>query len=132
MIRMPICLRIGPALLSLGNCLRSRTTFSGLEEFRNLRRAKSYELQAYIAISMCSGPAPGRRKNQACVFLCAGNCLAGALPLLKTPVQSVFRLVIDGSLHIDWWKPLGLESKSEHHAGRPPDLAFSVRGERCH
>lgn len=47
-----------------------------------------------------------------------------------TTVASVFRLVIEGSLHIDWWEPLDLESKSEHHAGRPLDLAFSVRGKK--
>jgi hypothetical protein len=28
----------------------------------------------------------------------------------RAPVQSVLRLVLDGTLHIDWWKPLSLES----------------------
>jgi len=29
----------------------------------------------------------------------------------KTPIQTVLRLVLDGTLHIDWWEPLGLGSK---------------------
>jgi hypothetical protein len=29
----------------------------------------------------------------------------------KTTVQNVLRLVLDGKLHIDWWKPLGLDSR---------------------
>jgi len=29
----------------------------------------------------------------------------------QTPVQTVLRLVLDGVLHLDWWKPLGLDSK---------------------
>jgi hypothetical protein len=31
----------------------------------------------------------------------------------ETPVavQSVLRLVLDGKLHIDWWEPLGLNSR---------------------
>ena len=28
----------------------------------------------------------------------------------QTPVQNVLRLVIEGTLHLDWWKPLGLDS----------------------
>jgi len=39
------------------------------------------------------------------------------LPLRKiceiseAAVQSVLRLVLDGAIHIDWWEPLGLESR---------------------
>ena len=29
----------------------------------------------------------------------------------KTASQTVLRLVLDGTLHIDWWEPLGLDSK---------------------
>lgn len=29
----------------------------------------------------------------------------------EVPVQSVLRLVLDGSIHIDWWEPLRLESR---------------------
>ena len=28
-----------------------------------------------------------------------------------TAVPSIFRLVIEQKLHVDWWEPLGLESK---------------------
>ena len=33
--------------------------------------------------------------------------------LSETPmaVQNVLRLVLDGKLHIDWWEPLGLDSR---------------------
>jgi hypothetical protein len=30
---------------------------------------------------------------------------------LHAPVQSVLRLVLDGTLHINWWEPLGLDSQ---------------------
>jgi hypothetical protein len=30
--------------------------------------------------------------------------------ITKVPVQSVLRLVIDGAVHIDWWKPLWLSA----------------------
>ena len=29
----------------------------------------------------------------------------------NAPVQTVLRLVLDGTLHINWWEPLGLDSK---------------------
>ena len=29
----------------------------------------------------------------------------------KASVQTVLRLVLDGTLHINWWEPLGLDSK---------------------
>ena len=53
-------------------------------------------------------------------------------------VPSVLRLVIEGMLHIDWWEPLGLESKvSITPIGRqtwpsPLGRATTVRGNRCH
>jgi len=52
----------------------------------------------------------------------------------KTAVQNVLRLVLDGTLHIDWWQPLGLDSRiSTTPIGRkvwpfpPPDLEARCR-----
>jgi hypothetical protein len=37
--------------------------------------------------------------------------LRGLCETSGTAVPSVLRLVIEGALHIDWWEPLGMESK---------------------
>jgi hypothetical protein len=58
--------------------------------------------------------------------------------ITKVPVQSVLRLVIDGAVHIDWWKPLCLTSTVSIAAiGRqewpsPPAFERSIAEEiRC-
>ena len=56
----------------------------------------------------------------------------------KTPgmtVPAVLRLVLDGALHIDWWEPLGLDSRiSNTPIGLqvwPVPIAWRFQEERC-
>jgi hypothetical protein len=37
--------------------------------------------------------------------------LGGLAETSQAPVQAVLRLVLEGTLHLDWWKPLGLDSR---------------------
>ena len=58
----------------------------------------------------------------------------------ETSIQTVLHLVLEGTLHIDWWEPLGLDSKvSIRPIGRavwpcPPSLFFQNHSEeaKCH
>jgi hypothetical protein len=44
------------------------------------------------------------------IFSATPQLPLGAFAGRSMMIQSVFRLVLDGVLHIDWWQPLGLES----------------------
>jgi hypothetical protein len=49
-----------------------------------------------------------------------------------TTVPTVFRLVIEGAVHIDWWQPLGLESKVGITPVGRQSWPSPCEEERCH
>lgn len=55
--------------------------------------------------------APAMREGIRRIFSAAPQVPLGAFAERPMMIQSVLRLVLDGTLHIDWWQPLRLESK---------------------
>ena len=76
------------------------------------------------------GPTSGRRKNPARVLLHAGNGLACALRNIRNDGSERASACDRGIAAYRLVGTPGPGVKSEHHAGRPPDLAFPVRGRK--
>jgi hypothetical protein len=85
-------------------------------------------------------PPPDRERVRRAFSSASDLPLSTVCQAAGTAVPSVLRLVLDGALHIDWWEPLGLESKvSITPVGRQawpcasPGLLQGPREEtRCH
>jgi hypothetical protein len=55
---------------------------------------------------------PPERERLRRVFSSTPELSLGALSeKSEAPLQAVLRLVLEGALHLDWWKPLGLDSR---------------------
>jgi hypothetical protein len=87
----------------------------------------------------CVTVPPGERERLHHALVSAPEIeLRSLCEVAKVPVQSVLRLVMDGALHIDWWKPVCLSSTvGRAPIGRqewpvPPSVARSLTEEiRC-
>jgi hypothetical protein len=87
----------------------------------------------------CVAVPQGERERVHHAFVSAPEIeLRSLCDVAKVPVQSVLRLVMDGAVHIDWWKPVCLSSTvGTAPIGRqewpvPPSVARSLTEEiRC-
>jgi hypothetical protein len=59
----------------------------------------------------CIAVPPGERERVLRAFVSTSEiALRSLCDVARVPVQSLLRLVMDGAAHIDWWKPVGLNS----------------------
>lgn len=113
----------------------------------HFRQWKSSEIRAEPRLAnvnlilryRCVAVPPGERERLLRAFVSTPEIeLRSLCEVTKVPVQSVLRLVMDGAVHIDWWKPVCLNSRvgvapiGRQEWPAPPSVARSLTEEiRC-